>query len=109
MCAPPRRHPRRWAKVSPTHSALAASERLIMTTTGTGIFYDGLTSARHEVAVELDGDAVRVSASDGAILAQWRFADISPLATPAGGRRGRLADPNAAGRPQIPQPAPPGA
>lgn len=55
-----------------------------MTTTGTGIFYDGLTSNRNEVTVEITGDAVEASAPDGVLLAQWRFVDISPLAAPAG-------------------------
>src|SRR6266481_5645691 len=50
------------------------------TTTGTGIFYDGLTSNRREVAVELGGDIVRVTMPGGDLLAQWRFAEISPLA-----------------------------
>jgi hypothetical protein len=72
-----------------------------MTTTGTGIFYDGLTSDRREVAVELGGDAVRVSAPDGATLAQWRFAEISPLATPAGVLRVGLAGGKAAARLEI--------
>jgi len=53
-------------------------------TTGSGIFYDGVTSARHEVAVELGGDDVRISAAQGGTLARWRFADIAPLATPQG-------------------------
>jgi len=72
-----------------------------MTTTGTGIFYDGFTSDRREVAVELGGDAVRVSAPGGAVLAQWRFADISSLATPAGVLRVGLASAKAAARLEI--------
>jgi Zn-dependent protease with chaperone function len=72
-----------------------------MTTTGTGIFYDGLTSDRHKVAVELGGDIVRVSAPGGATLAQWRFADLAPLATPAGVLRVGLADAKAAARLEI--------
>jgi Zn-dependent protease with chaperone function len=72
-----------------------------MMTSGTGIFYDGLTSDRHDVAVELDGDAVRISAPDGATLAQWRFADISPVATPAGVLRVGLTRAKAAARLEI--------
>jgi len=72
-----------------------------MTTTGTGIFYDGLTSDRHEVAVELGGDAVRVSAPGGATLAQWRFTDIAPLTTPAGVLRIGLANAKVAARLEI--------
>jgi hypothetical protein len=81
-------------------SAPAASERFNMTS-GTGIFYDGLTSDRHEVAVELGGDAVRIGAPDGATLAHWRFADISPLATPAGVLRLGLTNSKAAARLEI--------
>src|SRR6266446_6713381 len=62
-----------------------------MITSGTGIFYDGLTSDRRKVAVEIGGDAIEVRAGDGALLAQWRFADISPLMTPAGVLRVGLA------------------
>jgi hypothetical protein len=52
-----------------------------MTTTGTGIFYDGLTSDRHKVAVEIAGDAIEVKAPDGAVLARWRLDEVYPLAT----------------------------
>jgi predicted Zn-dependent protease len=72
-----------------------------MTTTGHGIFYDGLTSARHDVAVEIGGDAVRIGAVDGGTLAHWRFADIAPLATPAGVLRLGLATGKAAARLEI--------
>jgi len=72
-----------------------------MTTTGSGVFYDGLTSARREVAVDIGGDAMRVSAPDGAVLAQWRFADIAPLATPSGVLRVGLANATAAARLEI--------
>jgi predicted Zn-dependent protease len=61
--------------------AAAASERLVMTTHGTGIFYDGLTSDRHKVAVEIAGDAVEIKAPDGAIKARWRLDEAYPLAT----------------------------
>jgi Zn-dependent protease with chaperone function len=72
-----------------------------MTTSGTGIFYDGLTSDRRKVAVEIGGDAIEVRTPDGALLAQWRFADISPLAAPAGVLRIGLANANAAARLEI--------
>jgi Zn-dependent protease with chaperone function len=72
-----------------------------MTTSGTGIFYDGLSSDRHEVAVELGVDDVTVSAPGGATLAQWSFADIAPLAAPAGVLRVGLAKATAAARLEI--------
>src|SRR6266849_6624773 len=101
MCKPARQHLLRWAKASPTRSVPAPSEQTGMTTSGTGIFYDGLTSDRRKVAVEIGGDAVEVRAPDGAVLARWRFADISPLATSAGVLRIRLADGKAAARLEI--------
>src|SRR5258708_20422975 len=72
-----------------------------MTTSGIGIFYDGLTSDRRKVAVEIGGDAIEVRAGDGALLAQWRIADISPLAASVGVLRIRLANANAAARLEI--------
>src|SRR5262245_58021618 len=62
-------------------SAAEASERLIMTTNGTGIFYDGLTSDRHKVAVDVAGDAIEIKAQDGAVQARWRLDEVYPLAT----------------------------
>jgi hypothetical protein len=52
-----------------------------MTTTGTGIFYDGLTSDRHKVALDIVGDALEVKAPDGILLARWRIDEAYPLAT----------------------------
>jgi Zn-dependent protease with chaperone function len=72
-----------------------------MTTTGTGIFYDGVTSDRHLVAVELGSDDVRLSAPSGAVLARWRFAEIAPLATPMGTLRVGLANAKVAARLEI--------
>src|SRR5262249_20140205 len=74
------------------------SEQRSMTTSGTGIFYDGLTSDRRKVAVEIGSDAIEMRTEEGALLAQWRFADISPLVTPAGVLRIGLANAKAAAR-----------
>jgi predicted Zn-dependent protease len=52
-----------------------------MMTTGTGIFYDGLTSDRHKVAVDIAGDAIEVKTPDGVLLARWRLDEVYPLAT----------------------------
>jgi Zn-dependent protease with chaperone function len=52
-----------------------------MTTTGTGIFFNGLTSDRHKVAVDIADDAIEVKARDGALLARWRLDEVYPLAT----------------------------
>jgi Zn-dependent protease with chaperone function len=72
-----------------------------MTTTGIGIFYDGVTSDRRKVVVEIAADALRVSAPGGILLAHWRFADISPLPAPAGILRIGLANAAAAARLEI--------
>ena len=72
-----------------------------MTTSGTGIFYDGLTSDRRKVAVEIGGDAIEVRTPDGALLARWRFTDISPVATAAGDLRIGLANASVAARLEI--------
>src|SRR5258706_7309954 len=98
MCKRARQHLLRWARASPTRWVRAPSEQSSMTTSGTGIFYDGLTSDRRKVAVEIGGDAIEVRAGDGALLARWRFADISPLAASAGVLRGGLATAKAAAR-----------
>jgi Zn-dependent protease with chaperone function len=50
--------------------------------TGPGIFFDGITSARHEVAVAADTDALRVRAASGKLLAEWPYADVQPLSAP---------------------------
>jgi Zn-dependent protease with chaperone function len=55
-----------------------------MSRTGSGIFFDGHTNARHAVAVALRTDAVEISAPDGGILAAWPFSEIAPLTTPEG-------------------------
>src|SRR5258707_11178018 len=102
MCKPARQRLLQWAKGSPTRRVPAPSEQSSMTTSGTGIFYDGLTSDRRKVAVEIGGDAIEVRAGDGALLARWRFADIYPLATSAAGvLRIGLANANAAARLEI--------
>jgi Zn-dependent protease with chaperone function len=52
-----------------------------MTTNGTGIFYDGLTSERHKVGVDIAGGAIEMRAPDGALKARWRLDEVYPLAT----------------------------
>jgi len=51
-------------------------------TIGPGVFYDGLTSARHDVAVELDQTALRVTDAQGRVLAQWPYAELESLSAP---------------------------
>jgi Zn-dependent protease with chaperone function len=55
-----------------------------VSTSGVGIFFDGLSNARHPVAVALADDAVEISSPGGGVVATWRLAEIAPLATPKG-------------------------
>jgi len=52
-----------------------------MTTSGTGIFYDGLTRDRHKGKVEVDDGVIVVTAMDGGVKARWRLDEVYPLAT----------------------------
>ncbi len=62
--------------------------------TGTGIYFDGKTSARREVAVEAAPDALRISAPDGTLLAEWPYPELIGMAAPADVLRlGRQRDP----------------
>jgi Zn-dependent protease with chaperone function len=61
---------------------------------GPGIFYDGTTSTRHHVSVELDRLGLLVRAAEGHLLARWRYAELAHLSAPDGMLRlGRLGDP----------------
>src|SRR5215510_4458963 len=65
-----------------------------MVTSGPGIYYDGTTSTRHEVSVELDRVGVLVRAAEGHLLARWRYAELEHLSAPDGMLRlGRLGNP----------------
>ena len=62
-----------------------------MTATGAGTFYDGVTSARHDVAVALDDGTVSIAGENGATLAIWPTVEIAPVSTPEGILRVGLA------------------
>jgi Zn-dependent protease with chaperone function len=66
-----------------------------MTTSGPAIFFDGVTSARRGVTVELGTNTLLVRAHDGRALAEWPFDEIEELSAPEGllrvGRRGSAA------------------
>ena len=55
-----------------------------MTSAGPGIFFDGITTARREVAVELGAVELRIRAPDGKSLAEWPYNDIEALSSPEG-------------------------
>jgi Zn-dependent protease with chaperone function len=63
-----------------------------MTTAGPAIFFDGITSARHQVSVDLNANALIVRSQDGRTLAEWPYDEIDALSAPEGllriGRRG---------------------
>src|SRR5665647_3844615 len=62
------------------------------TTTGAGIYFDGRTSARHDVGVTLGMSALEIAGRDGTPLAEWPYDQIEGLAAPDSvlrlGRRG---------------------
>lgn len=59
---------------------------------GTGIYFDGITSARREVVVELAPTGLQISDRDGHSRAEWPYSEIEELAAPDSilrlGRRG---------------------
>ena len=53
-----------------------------MTTSGHGIFFDGVTSARRDITVEVDPDVLRIRAADGTVLAEWPYDRLEHLSAP---------------------------
>ena len=53
-----------------------------MTDTGTGIFFDGRTSARHDVVVTLGLGSLVISDLAGNVLANWPYNELEPLTAP---------------------------
>ena len=49
---------------------------------GPGVYFDGVTSVRRDVAVTLAPSSLRISAEDGRLLAEWPYDDIEELAAP---------------------------
>lgn len=49
---------------------------------GPGIFFDGKTSARHEVEVELLPDELEIRLTAGRLLTLWPYAELEHLAAP---------------------------
>jgi predicted Zn-dependent protease len=64
-----------------------------MVRSGPGIFYDGATSARHSVSVELDRAALLIRAAEGHLLARWPYGELEHLSAHEGMLRlGRIAN-----------------
>ena len=53
-----------------------------MTISGPATFFDGKTTARHEVMAELAPEALRVRAADGSVLAEWGYDELETVAAP---------------------------
>ncbi|MEI7806205.1 MAG: M48 family metallopeptidase [Hyphomicrobiales bacterium] len=49
---------------------------------GTGIYFDGTTSARLSVTVDLGPSALRILAADGRLLAEWPYAGLESQSAP---------------------------
>ena len=65
-----------------------------MTSSGPGIFYDGKTSARHSVRVELDRADLLVRTAHGHLLARWPYGELEHLSAHDGMLRlGRIDNP----------------
>jgi Zn-dependent protease with chaperone function len=61
---------------------------------GSGIFYDGTTSARHSVTVTLAESSLRIGSLDGAPVDEWSYGDLEALSAPKGLLRlGRRSNP----------------
>jgi Zn-dependent protease with chaperone function len=60
--------------------------------TGAGIYFDGKTSARHDVTVTLVEGALQIASRDGRVLTEWPYNELEPLTAPENvlrvGRRG---------------------
>jgi Zn-dependent protease with chaperone function len=52
--------------------------------TNTGIYFDGESSVRREVAVVLAADAVEIASPEGEAIARWPYADLVALSSPDG-------------------------
>ena len=49
---------------------------------GAGIFFDGASTARHDVTIELAPPALRIRAADRSLLAEWPYDKLEHLSAP---------------------------
>jgi hypothetical protein len=49
---------------------------------GRAIFFDGVTTARHDVVVELAPGTLRVHGVDGRVLAEWPYDELETRSSP---------------------------
>ena len=65
-----------------------------MTTSGEATYFDGVTSARHDVTVTLGASALQINGSEGQMLAEWPYAELESIPSPQGLLRvGRIDNP----------------
>jgi Zn-dependent protease with chaperone function len=50
-----------------------------MTTTGQASYFDGVTSARHDVTVTLGVSALQIHSIDGRVLAEWPYSELEAV------------------------------
>lgn len=50
---------------------------------GAGIYFDGVTSARHDVLVVLKPASLHISSRDGHLLGEWPYQELEELSAPA--------------------------
>jgi Zn-dependent protease with chaperone function len=53
-----------------------------MTTSGEATYFDGVTSAKHDVTVTLGASALQIHGSDGQMLAEWPYAELESIPSP---------------------------
>jgi Zn-dependent protease with chaperone function len=51
-------------------------------TTGTALYFDGTSSARHNVTLEAAPEGLRIVGTDGALIAQWPYGDLRAQSAP---------------------------
>jgi Zn-dependent protease with chaperone function len=65
-----------------------------MTTSGQATYFDGVTSARHDVTVTLGASALQIHAPDGHLVDDWPYAELESIPSPQGRLRiGRIDNP----------------
>jgi Zn-dependent protease with chaperone function len=55
----------------------------MLMTSGAGIYFDGLTSKRHDAVVALTKTGLRIASRDGHLLAEWPYDEVEGLPAPA--------------------------
>src|SRR5882757_13366 len=51
-------------------------------TTGTALYFDGTSSARHNVTLEAAPEGLRIAGADGAPIGQWPYGELRAQSAP---------------------------